>query len=335
MGWLWRCSECDGPWLGTGRRKRQVCSERCAKDRKLRIQTERRRRTRIYGLTTEDRAQLDGCTVVASVSGGKDSAAMSLWLTDQGIEHDRIFADTGWEHPSTYEYLRGPLTAKLGPIVEVKSDVGGFADWCRKKGMFPSRLRRYCTEELKVKPIKRHFDSYDCEVVNAVGVRASESKARAQLPRWEEWAAGDCDVWRPLLDWSEQDVIDIPHRHGLAPNPLYLQGAQRVGCWPCIFSRKSELRLVANLSPDRIDAIRDLEGEVQEAAAERYAKRGETFESLGYRLPTMFHDKGRRMTPISIDDVIAWSRTAHGGKQQLLFETEPAGCLRWGMCDGH
>ena len=28
---------------------------------------------------------------------------MSLWLTEQGIEHDRVFLDTGWEHADTYD----------------------------------------------------------------------------------------------------------------------------------------------------------------------------------------------------------------------------------------
>ena len=60
--------------------------------------------------------RLNGRRVVASVSGGKDSAAMSLYLHELGIDHDRVFLDTGWEHPDTYEYLRGELTAKLGPI---------------------------------------------------------------------------------------------------------------------------------------------------------------------------------------------------------------------------
>lgn len=95
--------------------------------------------------------KLAGRRVIASVSGGKDSAAMSLWLTEQGIEHDRVFADTGWEHPATYEYLRGPLTTKLGPIVEVVGRDGGMAATVRRKKMFPSRLRRFCTEELKAR----------------------------------------------------------------------------------------------------------------------------------------------------------------------------------------
>jgi hypothetical protein len=36
--------------------------------------------------------------VIASVSGGRDSAAASLFLHECGIPHRRAFADTGWEH---------------------------------------------------------------------------------------------------------------------------------------------------------------------------------------------------------------------------------------------
>ena len=49
-------------------------------------------------LTDEDRENLAKRKVVCSISGGKDSAAMALWLTEQGVEVDaRIFMDTGWE----------------------------------------------------------------------------------------------------------------------------------------------------------------------------------------------------------------------------------------------
>ena len=292
-----------------------------------------------FNITAEDRERLEGCRVVASVSGGKDSAALSLWLTEQGVDHDRIFADTGWEHPDTYEYLRGPLAEKLGPITEARSKVGGMQEWVKKKGMFPSRLRRFCTEELKIKPIKKHLQTYDCEVVNTVGIRAAESAARAKMPRWEVWRALDCDVWRPLIEWTEQDVIDTHVRHGLAPNPLYLRGSgvSRVGCWPCIFSRKREIAQVAELTPWRIDEIREMESETVEAAKARYAKKGETLESKGYHPPTFFHRQSKSGNGgfVDIDSTVAWSRTSHGGKQLMLLDTEPEGCVKWGMCDGH
>jgi 3'-phosphoadenosine 5'-phosphosulfate sulfotransferase (PAPS reductase)/FAD synthetase len=202
--------------------------------------------------------RLAGRRVVASISGGKDSAAMSLWLKEQGIDHDRVFMDTGWEHPKTYEYLRGELSRVIGPITEIRGP-RLMTDLIRHKGMFPSKRRRFCTQELKVFPMQRHLAALveaGADVVNAVGIRRAESEARSKLEEWE-WSDGfDCETWRPLLLWSEADVIDIHKRHGLPPNPLYLLGASRVGCWPCIYARKAEIRLIADIDPERIDQIR-------------------------------------------------------------------------------
>lgn len=231
--------------------------------------------------------------VIVSVSGGKDSAATCLHLRELGIDCIRIFADTGWENAKTYEYLRGPLTEALGPVMEVRREKGGMADLVRQKGMFPSRTRRFCTQELKVIPlagaVHRLAEHYGRDVVNVVGIRAAESAGRALMPEWEHDATFDCDVWRPILAWSEEDVIRIHQRHGLRPNPLYFEGATRVGCWPCIHARKSEIRLIAKADPKRIDEIRDLEREVQAAAAaSRYRRLGDSLEARGYEGPTFF-----------------------------------------------
>lgn len=275
--------------------------------------------------------KLAGRRVIASVSGGKDSAALSLWLTENGIEHDRVFADTGWEHPLTYEYLRGPLTEKLGPIVEVQGRDAGMANLIRRKGTFPSRVRRFCTEELKVFPLAKYVKAQQDilgDVVNAVGIRAAESEARSKMTEWEWQEAFDCDVWRPLISWTEQQVIDIHHRHGLAPNPLYLKGATRVGCWPCIFSRKSEIKLMAALSPGRIDEIGNLEVEMSAAA-----KRGSEHFKYG-STRTFFAGKvSRDMAPFPIAEAVAWSKTKYGSKEEEVFDSEPAGCVRWGLCE--
>lgn len=278
--------------------------------------------------------------VVASISGGKDSAAMSLWLTEHGIEHRRVFMDTGWEHDATYEYLRGPLTQALGPIEEIRGPLL-MEDLILKKGMFPSRVRRFCTQELKVKPmiayLRRLMDAGH-DVLNVVGIRAEESASRGRLPEWEFQEGFDCEVWRPILRWSEQEVIDTHRRHGLRPNPLYLMGASRVGCWPCIYARKAEIRLIADKDPARIVRLQVLEERVGQAAQVRAISRGEVLESP----PAWFQNPGSRTGrdgpagacwPIS--RVVEWSRTARGGRQYEFFAADPAdaGCMRWGLCD--
>lgn len=165
------------------------------------------------------------------------------------IPHVRVFADTGFEAPETYEYL-DLLRDRLGPIEVVRNEAlwqgaqpgeEGMLTLIRRKQMFPSRLMRFCTQQLKIFPIRDHIrvmQDRGEEVVSAVGVRAEESAARAAMAEWEFWDEMDAEIWRPLIRWSEQDVIEVHRRHGMPPNPLYLQGTRRVGCSPCIHARK-------------------------------------------------------------------------------------------------
>ena len=281
--------------------------------------------------------------VIASISGGKDSAAMSLYLHELGIEHERVFLDTGWESPITYEYLRDELPKVIGPITWITGE-RQMEDLVRHKGMFPGRLIRFCTQELKVRPMIRYLRGLMDEgndVINTVGIRAAEGAARAQLSEWE-WSDGfDCEVWRPLLHWTEQDVIDIHHRHGLRPNPLYLLGAARVGCWPCIYARKSEIRLIAETDPARIVRLRVLEDEAGVVAQTRAEREGRQLRNS----PTWFQNPTSRPGPDGkrdgscwpIERVVQWSRTALRGKQQdrdeFLFSAQVDGCMRWGLCE--
>lgn len=303
------------------------------------------------GIGTVER--LAGRRVVLGMSGGKDSAAASLWLTEQGVEHDRVFLDTGWEAAETYEHL-DYLEGRLGPIVRVRGDYT-MESLCEKKGMFPSRTRRFCTEELKVKPLQKYLaermDAGD-DVVSAVGIRAGESEARSKLAEWEWSNDFDCEVWRPLIRWTEQDVIDIHTRHRLRPNPLYLLGTSRVGCLPCIFARKAEVRLIAEKFPEQIVRIRKLEQRVGGAAWERFLRdwralpiddkvnaRANGGGPANWNAPTLFQASGRdankKRPCIPIDAVVSWAKTSRGGYQFELFAGGAAeeGCMRWGLCE--
>lgn len=282
---------------------------------------------------------------IASVSGGKDSVAMSLWLAEQGIEHRRVFMDTGWEHPDLYAHLDylegvlGPIERIYPPMPDLPADVladveaiealvgvspSGFVRWAVHKGMFPSRRRRYCTQELKVRPFLQWVDALDADVVNVVGIRAEESAARAKLPERELMPGAEhIEVWRPLLTWTEEQVIEIHQRHGVVPCPLYLRGSTRVGCWPCVQADKAELEQLA-IDSRRVMALRLLEQLVSDlAGAER----------------AMFQARLRSPTgtypPWPIEKVLTWAQTEHGGRTMSLDPSwgREAGCVRWGMCD--
>ena len=179
-----------------------------------------------------------------------------------------------------------------------------------------------------------------------IGIRAEESKARALMTEWEFAPRWGLDVWRPLIDWPVEKVIAIHQRHGVKPCRLYLeQNADRVGCYPCIYSRKAEIRDMSQHSPQRIDLIERLEAQVEKLARQRLAAKGETLESRGMGAPGWFQtpQRTKRQDGSSsgecwpISKVVKWSRTTRGGSMdQLELFTDPhghQGCVRWGMCD--
>ncbi|MCL2651551.1 MAG: phosphoadenosine phosphosulfate reductase family protein [Candidatus Azobacteroides sp.] len=69
------------------------------------------------------------------------------------------------------------------------------------------------------------------------------------------------DVWRPVFDWTAQQVIDYILESGLEPNPLYRMGFKRVGCFPCIMSKNAEIYQIVERFPKRIAEISQYEKE--------------------------------------------------------------------------
>lgn len=261
---------------------------------------------------------------IVSLSGGKDSTALWLWAIRAGLNPIAIYADTGWEWEGHSAYL-DLLESKVGPIRRIKAPLG-FAELTEKKGTFPSRVRKWCTEELKLKPfsaeLDRIRDETGDEVTVLLGTRREESaKRKVALEReWSEFY--DCEVWRPILDWTVADVAAEHHRAGIPLHPLYHEGAERVGCFPCVGESKAGLALVARLQPSQIDRIRLLE-----------AKTGQTMFTRDRRAEKKrLGDDGPSVVPIGIDEVIAWANTKRGGKE-LQLERPRTGCARWGVCE--
>lgn len=280
--------------------------------------------------------RLRGLPLVVNVSGGKDSAAVVLALREAGIAvHSYVFADTGWEHPDTYAHL-ATIERVLGIAIVRVGAPGGMVARAETRAGFPSRMQRWCTRELKTQPIARHLaavaEASGAEPVAVVGNRADESNKRSLQPEVEPEGRDGVPhlVWRPIRPWTVEDVIRAHLRHGLPMNPLYHRGFSRVGCYPCIFSQKGEMRLLAELNPERIDEIRELEARMTAMRAERNA---ETPGRYKHARATFF--QGREPNPApSIDDVVDWSRTSRGGRQLPLLQEPPeGGCYRWGLCE--
>ncbi len=245
-----------------------------------------------------------------SISGGKDSLATLLLARERGAENIRaVFADTGHEHPLTYDYInyledvlsveikrvRGNFKARIAAkreyimehwaadgvpqehidqALDILVPTGiPFLDLCLWKGRFPSTRRRFCSQELKHFPLDEYSREMleDCaELFSWQGVRRDESRARADLAEEEDHPTVQGLVWyRPILDWKAEDCFNIARRHGIDPNPLYKLGMKRVGCMPCIHSGKDETYEISVRFPEVLDKLKRWE-----RVASMAAKRG-------------------------------------------------------------
>lgn len=273
------------------------------------------------------------------VSGGKDSAAVLLWMVrESGIDPAKIrasFCDIGNDHPWTIEHV-AKMSEEIHPIETIRPTLD-FFELAWKKNRFPSTKARFCTEHLKIEPTQEHLLALrrqGYEPIGVSGVRAGESTDRSKLPEWDFSGMLICYEWRPLIAWSLDDVLAIHKRHNFPLNPLYSLGAQRVGCWPCIMSRKAEIRTIALRFPERIDEIRAWE-EKFEAEKGRYSSFfpsrtvPERFRSKPYRMKD-----GTDVMVCTIDDVVKWAKTGKGAKGSWEDDEpeEPITC-KSGYCE--
>ena len=295
-----------------------------------------------------------GRPLVVSISGGKDSTAMGLYLIENDFhktnELSFVYADTGWEHPEVYEYLEKvivPFFSKYGEFHYLKNPKypNGMVDLIRKNEMFPSRISRNCTMDLKVKPIKLHLKAMikrELDPINVVGIRAQESFKRSLMDEFDQGGPIGCDTWRPLIRFVLEDVISIHNRHGLVPCSLYYQKknpVKRVGCWPCVLSPKAEIKAFAEDDQGRLETIKNLENEVRplvQLKAKKRAAENKTEYNENRLAGSTFFNASKEPYPRPIDEAIKWAKTARGGKQYELFTPQnPAerGCQMWGLCD--
>jgi 3'-phosphoadenosine 5'-phosphosulfate sulfotransferase (PAPS reductase)/FAD synthetase len=187
---------------------------------------------------------------------------------------------------------------------------------------FPMSKSRWCTDETKKRPLVSFMQTLD-NPINVIGIRAEESASRAKSVEYDFSDDWDCHVWRPILGYKLADVIAIHNRHGIAPNPLYLQGkgSGRVGCAPCVNSGKPGLLWLAAEHPDRAALLGDIESAMGIATGtEHHWFAGKNADGTFVGWP--------------IKKAIEWAQTGRGGRQHILFrgEDEP-GCTQWGLCE--
>lgn len=175
--------------------------------------------------------------VEVAYSGGKDSDVILELTKMAGVKYRAIYKNTTIDPVDTVKHCK----EKGCEIVRPKNGIT-FFKLVEQKG-FPNRHRRFCCEHLK---------EYKILDMSIIGVRKSESKKRAK--RYQEPI--ECRFYGskkkhaqaiyPILDWSDENVVEFIKWRGIKCHPLYYdeQGnfhvERRLGCVGCpLVSKKN------------------------------------------------------------------------------------------------
>lgn len=191
---------------------------------------------------------------VVSISGGKDSAALAVYLNQYypQLPVEYVFCDTGCELPETYEYLE-KLEALLGAKIQRLNalDMLGIKRKAGRNpfdvilteyygGFLPNAQARWCTRMLKIKPFERHIG--DDQAYSYIGIRADEDREGyvSKKPPKISDRPNIIPVY-PLKDdgLTLADVQIILEGAGLGL-PEYYNWRTRSGCYFCFYQQIAE-----------------------------------------------------------------------------------------------
>lgn len=191
---------------------------------------------------------------IVSLSGGKDSTALAIFMRDRVPQVEYVFCDTHKELPETYEYLDRLEAFLKAPIKRLNAQ-RGFDHWLEMYGgMLPSAQVRWCTRKLKIEP----FEAYvgNDLIWSYIGIRADENR--------NGYISSKSNIF-PVYPFKEynlvlEDIEDLLNSSGVG-KPSYYDWRQRSGCTFCFFQRSAEWVGLKERHPEYFEEAKRYESE--------------------------------------------------------------------------
>jgi len=259
---------------------------------------------------------------VLGLSGGKDSAALALYMRDKypDIDMTYYFTDTGKELAEVVEFidrLEGYIGKKIiDPYEEIYSsnrEKKDFDYWLKQYNNFlPSPQTRWCTIQMKLVPFEKWVQQYlddGYEVISYVGIRSDEPyregyqvagnkdiKIRMPFREDEIDLNGVLDILQQAdLFGDTEEAKNNPESAQARGLPGYYDWRSRSGCTFCFYQRKIEWVRLKERHPEAFEE------------AKKYEKRAEderedgTFYWLGKDTPLSSLEDPERIEKIKAE----------------------------------
>ena len=194
---------------------------------------------------------------ICGISGGKDSSALAVYMRDRVSDMEYFFCDTGAELPETYEYLTRLEVILAKPIVRLNAS-RGFDHWFEVfRGALPSPQMRWCTKNMKIKPIEEWIGDEPARLLRGdprrrgqpQGLHLNEDQHHDPVFPFVEDGIDHAGVMRILSDAG----IGLP---------AYYEWRTRSGCYFCFYQRKAEWVGLSERHPDLFERAIAIEQKV-------------------------------------------------------------------------
>ncbi|HPQ05444.1 MAG TPA: phosphoadenosine phosphosulfate reductase family protein [Methanothermobacter sp.] len=166
--------------------------------------------------------------IAVSYSGGKDST-VTLHLAKRAGIRDVVHIHGDHESPRSLPFVI-KTCRKLDMNLEIIEPFRSLRELVDLIGA-PSRKRKWCSKVFRFAPIAEHSKRTGKDLY-LTGVRAEEGSRRKTQPRYRKGPGVQSFTFKPIFDWSEDDVWSYIEKYDLPVHPNY-EKQPRVGCWLC------------------------------------------------------------------------------------------------------
>ena len=239
---------------------------------------------------------------VLGISGGKDSAALAIYMRQHHPELniEYFFTDTGKELPEVYDFLE-KLEGFLGKKIEYLNPDRDFDFWLKEYNNFlPSPQTRWCTRQLKLRPFElwvRPMLAAGHTVTSYVAIRADEEYREGYASKHK-----NLRIALPFRDngIDKAAVGDILEASGVGW-PEYYKWRSRSGCTFCFFQQKIEWARLKQHHPEAFEEAKAYEKNALDHGSPFTWSQGESLSELEKpeRIIQIFKDYEERKARIS------------------------------------
>ena len=212
---------------------------------------------------------------VVPVSGGKDSTALAVYLSQHhaDVAFEYVFSDTGAELPETYAYLDRLEHVLDAPVERVSAlQMLGVAEkpgrtafdvvlYEHFAGFLPSPRSRWCTRMLKIHPFERYVGSD--RAYSYIAIRADERRTGYTGSGGRPVVLSQKTNIIPVYPFKDvgfglSDVQRILDESGLGM-PGYYSWRSRSGCYFCFYQQVAEWQGLKDRHPELFERAKTYE----------------------------------------------------------------------------